>query len=196
MNRHEMRIQTLILCCAAIACLLLAPLAAHAQTLERGAIHGTVTDKTHAVVPGAKVTLTNPSTGLRRELTAGSSGDYDFEAVPPARSIRITAESAGFAVTTVKGIELTIGSSITIDIEMPLKSQATTVEVNASTGAVVDTSTAGITQLLDSKSVENLPFPGTRLPRPGAVEPLGAGGAGIARRNSRSADSRAITAAW
>ncbi len=158
MNRHEMRIRTLVLCCAAMVCLLLAPLAAHAQTLDRGAIHGTVTDKSHAVVPGAKVTLTNPSTGIRRELVAGASGDYDFEAVPPGE-YTIVAESAGFAVTTVKGIELNIGSSITIDIEMPLKSQATTVEVTAS-GAAVDTSTAGITQLLDSKSVENLPFPG------------------------------------
>ena len=158
MNRLEMRIRTLILSCAAIACLLLAPLAAHAQSLERGAIHGTVTDKTHAVVPGAKVTLTNPSTGIRRELTAGASGDYDFEAVPPGE-YTIVAESAGFAVTTTKGIQLPIGSSITIDIEMPLKAQATTVEVTAS-GQVVDTSTAGITQLLDSRSVENLPFPG------------------------------------
>ncbi len=158
MNRHEMKLRTLILCCAAIACLLLAPLASHAQSLEKGAIHGTVTDKSHAVVPGAKVTLTNPSTGIRRELTSGASGDYDFEAVPPGE-YTIVAESAGFAVTTTKGIQLPIGSSITIDIEMPLKAQATTVEVTAS-GQVVDTSTAGITQLLDSRSVENLPFPG------------------------------------
>src|SRR5580704_4681084 len=158
MNRYEIKFQTFILCCAAIACLLLAPLATHAQSLERGAIHGTVTDKSHAVVPGAKVTLTNPSTGIRRELTSGASGDYDFEAVPPGE-YTIVAESAGFAVTTTKGIQLPIGSSITIDIEMPLKAQATTVEVTAS-GQVVDTSTAGITQLLDSRSVENLPFPG------------------------------------
>ena len=158
MNRYEIKFQAFILCCAAIVCLLLAPLAAHAQSLERGAIHGTVTDKSHAVVPGAKVTLTNPSTGIHRELTAGTSGDYDFEAVPPGE-YTIVAESAGFAVTTTKGIQLPIGSSITIDIEMPLKAQATTVEVTAS-GQVVDTSTAGITQLLDSRSVENLPFPG------------------------------------
>lgn len=159
MNRYKLKLRTLILSCSAIACLLLAPLATHAQSLERGAIHGTVMDKTHAVVPGTKVTLTNPSTGIRRELTAGSSGDYDFEAVPPG-TYTITAESAGFAVTTVKGIELNIGSSIIIDVEMPLKSQAATVEVTASTGALVDTSTTGITQLLDSRSVENLPFPG------------------------------------
>src|SRR5271156_7165571 len=97
MNRYKLKLRTLILSCSAIACLLLAPLATHAQSLERGAIHGTVMDKTHAVVPGTKVTLTNPSTGIRRELTAGSSGDYDFEAVPPGEYTIVT-ESTGFAV--------------------------------------------------------------------------------------------------
>jgi len=159
MNAKKMRIRILIPGWVAIACLWIALPAVHAQSLERGAIHGTVTDKTHAVVPGAKVTLTNPSTGYRRELTSGASGDFNFEAVPPAKEYSLIAESAGFAVTTVKGIELTIGSSVTIDIEMPLKAQAQTVEVQA-TGENVDTSTAGITQLLDAKSVENLPFPG------------------------------------
>jgi len=159
MNVEKRRIGALILRGAAIAWVMIAAMAVDAQTLETGVIHGTITDKTHAVVPGAKVTLTNPSTGIRRALTAGPSGDFDFAALPPGE-YTLTAESSGFAVTTVKGIELNIGSSVTIDIEMPLKTQATTAEVSAANGEVVDTSTAGITQLLNSTSVENLPFPG------------------------------------
>ncbi len=159
MNVEKRRIGALVLRCAAIASVMIAAMGVNAQTLETGVIHGTITDKTHAVVPGANVTLRNPSTGIRRALTAGPSGDFDFAALPPGE-YRLTAESSGFAVTSVKGIELNIGSSVTIDIEMPLKTQATTVEVSAANGEVVDTSTAGITQLLNSTSVENLPFPG------------------------------------
>jgi len=36
---------------------------ANAQTYERGEVHGFVYDTSHAVVPNAKLTLSNPSTG-------------------------------------------------------------------------------------------------------------------------------------
>ena len=79
-----------------------------AQTLERGAVHGTVYDASHAVVANAKVTLTNPSTGFRREMTTTGDGSYTFEAVPPGE-YTLVAEAQGFAVTTVKGIVVNVG---------------------------------------------------------------------------------------
>ncbi len=129
-----------------------------AQTLERGAVHGTVYDTSHAVIPNAKVTLSNPSTGLRREVTTGPAGLYDFESVAPGE-YTITAEAPGFALTTVKGIVVNVGSSITYDVNMPLKSAQEQITVTAE-GGQVDTSTAGISQLVDQRSLENLPFPG------------------------------------
>src|SRR5579871_4321892 len=66
-----------------------------AQTLERGAIHGTIYDTSHAVIPNAKVTLTNPSTGIRRSLVTGPGGLYDFESVAPGE-YTITSEAPGF----------------------------------------------------------------------------------------------------
>jgi hypothetical protein len=129
-----------------------------AQTLERGAVHGTVYDASHAVVANAKVTLTNPSTGFRREMTTTGDGSYTFEAVPPG-AYTLVAEAQGFAVTTVKGIVVNVGSSLPLDVSMPLKSAQESVTVNANIEAV-DTSTSGISQLLDSRSLENLPFPG------------------------------------
>ena len=49
---------------------------------------------THRVLPcpGVKVTLTNPATGLRRELMTDENGAYDFEAVVPSE-YTITFES-------------------------------------------------------------------------------------------------------
>lgn len=129
-----------------------------AQTLERGAIHGTVFDSSHAALANAKVTLTNPSTGLRREMNTGGDGGYDFESVAPGE-YTLVAEAPNFAVTTIKGIIVNVGVSVPLDVTMPLRSQSESVTVNAEIEAV-DTSTAGISQLMDSRDLENLPFPG------------------------------------
>ena len=80
-----------------------------AQTLERGAVHGTVYDASRAAVGGAKVTLSNPSTGFRREMQTTGDGGYDFEAVPPGE-YTLVAEAPNFAVTTVKGIVVNVGA--------------------------------------------------------------------------------------
>jgi len=133
--------------------------AAPAQNTQNGAIRGTVYDTSHASVATAKLTLTNPSTGIRRELPVETDGSYSFDNVAPGE-YTIVAVADGFAVTTVKQIVVNVGASLQLDISMPLKTQSQSIEVTASSGAVVDTTTAGITQLLNSTSVENLPFPG------------------------------------
>src|SRR5580704_4872733 len=144
---------------ALLACTLLLSAAALAQNTQYGSIRGTVLDTSHASVATAKLTLTNPSTGIRRELTVDPDGSYSFDNVSPGE-YTLTAVADGFAVTTVKQIVVNVGGSLQLDITMPLKTQSQTVEVTAASGEVVDTSTTGITQLLNSISVENLPFPG------------------------------------
>jgi hypothetical protein len=142
-----------------LMCTMLLSGAALAQNTQYGSVRGTVFDTSHASVATAKLTLTNPSTGIRRELKVESDGTYVFDNVAPGE-YTITAEADGFAVTTVKKIVVNVGASLQLEITMPLKSQSQTVEVTAASGEVVDTSTTGITQLLNSISVENLPFPG------------------------------------
>ncbi len=132
--------------------------ASRAQNLQNGAVRGTVYDSTHAAVPGVKLTLTSIATGIKRELTTDADGGYDFENVAPGE-YQLTAELSGFATTTVKAIVVNIGSAVPVDVALPVKGQTQSVEVVANI-APVDTSTAGITQLLNSISVENLPFPG------------------------------------
>jgi Carboxypeptidase regulatory-like domain len=131
---------------------------AFGQTLERGAVHGTIYDSSHAVIPNAKITLTNPSTGFHRDMTAGAEGGYDFESVSPGE-YTLVSEAPGFAVTTVKGIVVNVGAAVTLDVSMPPKAGQESVTVTAESEAV-DTSTSGITQLLDSRDLQNLPFPG------------------------------------
>jgi hypothetical protein len=131
---------------------------AYAQTLERGEIHGTTYDASHAPVPKAKVTLSNPSTGYQRTIVSGDDGSFDFLQIPAGVYI-LTAEHENLATTKVTEIELNVGSSLVVDINMPLKSQQQTVTVSA-TNAEAETAAAGVSQLLNAQSVTNLPFPG------------------------------------
>jgi hypothetical protein len=142
----------------AILLLLVATAGTSAQNLQNGAIRGFVYDTTHSGVPNAKLALTNTGTGIRRELTSQDDGSYDFENIPPGQ-YTLVAEATGFAVTTVKGIVVNVGAALSLDVNMPLKTVSASVTVTADVG-VVDTSTAGISQLLDQTSLENLPFPG------------------------------------
>jgi Carboxypeptidase regulatory-like domain/TonB dependent receptor len=142
----------------AILLLLVATAGISAQNLQNGAIRGFVYDTTHSGVPNAKLALTNTGTGIRRELTSQDDGSYDFENIPPGQ-YTLVAEASGFAVTTVKGIVVNVGAALSLDVNMPLKTVSASVTVTADVGAV-DTSTAGISQLLDQTSLENLPFPG------------------------------------
>jgi hypothetical protein len=130
-----------------------------AQTLERGAIRGTVYDATKSAIPGAKLTLTQGSTGLKRELTSNELGAYTFDAVTPGE-YTLVVEAPSFATYTVKDIVVNVGSSIGLDIPMQLKTATQSVVVSAESAGAVDTTTAGVSQLLDSRSLENLPFPG------------------------------------
>jgi len=147
--------------CAVLAVFLLLVVTANtgAQTLERGAIHGFVYDTSGSAVPGVQVTLTSPATGLKRELTTDENGAYDFEALIPGE-FTVTFESPAFNKYTVKQIVVTIGSSLALDAHMKVKTAEQSIEVTADAVGVVDTSTAGISQLLDAKSLQDLPFPG------------------------------------
>src|ERR1051325_924548 len=57
-------------------------------------VKGTVHDQGHAVVPGAKLTLTNTATNVERTTTSNEAGVYVFPGVFPG-PYHIVAESAG-----------------------------------------------------------------------------------------------------
>jgi hypothetical protein len=139
--------------------LLFAVAGTSAQDLQRGEIRGFVYDSTHSVVPNAKVTVSNPSTGYKREYTTDATGTYDFAQLLPG-VYKIEAEAPGFAKTEITDISLDIGASMGLDITLPLKGQTQTVTVSAAATGPVDTSTAGINQIINQKNLQTLPLSG------------------------------------
>ena len=54
-----------------------------AQTSGTGALTGTITDASGAVVPGVAVTATNNDTGQQRTAKTGADGAYTLSLLPP-----------------------------------------------------------------------------------------------------------------
>src|SRR5271170_6944293 len=132
---------------------------ARAQSVERGEIRGFVYDTSRAIVPGAKVVISNPSTGYKRELETDATGSYDFAQLLPG-TYKLQAEADGFASTIVTDVVVQIGGSLGLDITLPVKGQTQTVTVSASEVGSVDTTTAGINQVINGEDIQDLPLSG------------------------------------
>ncbi len=113
---------------ALIACL---TAGAWAQSIVSGDITGTVTDPSGAVVPGAKVTLSNNDTGQSQSGTTNSTGVYRFPLLKPGR-YTIKVDQSGFGTVT-QGAFVAVGSVTRADVKLAVGSQAQTVEVTAET---------------------------------------------------------------
>ncbi len=95
-----------------------------------GVIEGTVTDPSDAVVPGAKVTVTNTGTGFERQVTTDSSGFY--RAVLLSLGVyRVTVEHSGFAKMVLEGIQVTLGASVTVPVRLKVAAAGEQVVVKA-----------------------------------------------------------------
>lgn len=121
---------------ALFALLLGGAMASGAQTLS-SAVHGTVTDPSGAIIPSARVVLTNDSGG-KKTVATGSDGRFAFDHLPPGRySVSVTAP--GFAPASVPNIMVFAGKSITenLTLQIPVEHQQVQVTDEA---AGVDTS--------------------------------------------------------
>jgi hypothetical protein len=104
---------------------------AAAQVLY-GTILGTVEDATGAVVPNAKVTVTEKSTGFTRDTTTDSGGNYSVPSVPIGTyAVKITAN--GFKSLTRDGVVLTVNTTARINgkLEVGAVSDQITIEASA-----------------------------------------------------------------
>src|SRR2546430_17490139 len=77
----------------------------HAQTAASSTVTGTVTDKTGATVPNAKVELEDIDTKAKTSVTTGNDGSYTFPSVRPGNySVAVSAK--GFRQAVVSGVKV------------------------------------------------------------------------------------------
>ncbi len=120
------------------------PLFAQELSATQGGLGGTITDKSGAAVPGAKVTMVGPSD--QRTVTADSNGHYTVIGLTPGQ-YTVTAEMTAYKSTQVKGVEVFINKVSSLNLSLEVGQVSETVEVNANSLEVDTNSTAISTNL-------------------------------------------------
>src|SRR5216684_7201341 len=174
---------------------------ARAQLGNSGSIEGVVKDETGGVVAGAKVEISNPVTGYRRETVTGSDGSFRFANVP-FNPYHMVASAAGFSsytqdvdvrstVPTTAQVSLRVGSAAATSITVQAEG-ADLVEKDPTFHTDVDTSlTERLPLESQSSSVSSL----VTLVSPGVVADSNGlfHGLGDHAENSFSVDGQPIT---
>ena len=150
-------------------------------------LRGTVFDPKGAVVSGATVTLTDPSTGFSRKTTSDSQGGYQFLELPPAK-YDVAVNAPGFGTMKQSGVVLEVATPATLNVNMQVSGGTVTVEVSGTT-PLVNTQDATLGHAFGADQIADLPFEGRD---PGGILSLQTGVAftGNSPHLAASSDSR------
>ncbi|PYX82198.1 MAG: hypothetical protein DMG70_15900 [Acidobacteria bacterium] len=126
--------------------------------IDQGAIVGTVTDNTGAVVPGSKVTVTNRATNLTLTATTAPDGTYVFSPIKIS-SYDIAVEKQGFQKATQTDVAVNVGAEVKANFTLTPGAVTQTVEVTAAM-PLLQTQTSSVGQSVRAQEVTDLPLNG------------------------------------
>ncbi|MGC1415197.1 MAG: TonB-dependent receptor [Candidatus Acidiferrum sp.] len=129
---------------------------AHAQSTA--SLNGTVTDPTGAVVPNAKVTVTNQATGVASARVTDDAGAYLFPSLPIG-VYRIEVTATSFQTAVITDLKLQVATSVTQNVALKVGEVSEKVEIVAEP-ALVETTTTGLGQVINDKTVQEIPLNG------------------------------------
>ena len=126
--------------------------------VDRGAITGTVSDESGALVPEASVTITNTATNQAVHISTSASGNYE---APLLRigTYTVTVEQEGFRKTVRPDVEVGVNQVVRVDLILQVGATTQTVEV---TGAppLVQAETSSLGTIETTRRVVDLPLNG------------------------------------
>jgi hypothetical protein len=142
----------------AFASALLLSVSAFAQgggASSTGTIQGRVTDAQGAVLPGVTVIAESPAMLGQQTAVTSETGNYRFPAVPPG-TYTLTYELPGFTTVKREGVQITLGFTATINIELALATLQETVTVTGDS-PVIDTTATRVVQNFKLEQLQSLP---------------------------------------
>ena len=138
-----------------------------------GRIVGVVTDPQGAVVPDARITVTNTATNQSRQSVSGPDGTYQVVDLPIG-TYTVTAQHSGFTRVVTAESQLLINQSLRVDVQLTVGQTSETVLVQGD-AANVETINSTIGQSVTGRAVQELPLNGRNaldlaLTLPGVIE--------------------------
>jgi hypothetical protein len=131
--------------------------AAFAQ-IQSGRIVGTVYDPNRAIVPNAKVTITDAATNQTQTLSTNATGEFVLTPVNPG-VYQVQIAVPGFETAQVNNVEVVVGQSARVDVELKIGDTSSKIEVNA-TAQLVNTESGTLGQEITNKQIVDLPLNG------------------------------------
>jgi hypothetical protein len=135
-----------------------APAFAQVSTNTTGQIHGTVTDSSGGLVPGAKLVAKDTTTGLEVTATSEKDGNYTLLQLQPG-AYDLTITMTGFQRAVYTGIVVNASRITDQPVQLTLGSVTNTIEVTG-VAPVLETSSSQISTTVENKNIQDLPFNG------------------------------------
>nr|MBA3600411.1 TonB-dependent receptor [Acidobacteriota bacterium] len=130
-------------------------LSAVGQTVT-GSLVGRVEDAAGAVVPGARVVVTEVSRGTTREITTNDEGNYSIGSVEPG-IYRVEIEQANFKKFIRENVEVAINTTVRVDTTLEAGAISEIVQVEQEQ-VQLKTDRADVSTQITSEQVEELPL--------------------------------------
>jgi len=139
-----------------LALALLSMARSEAQTAATGAIAGTVTDATGAVVGNAKITVTSESTGDSRSGTSTSNGSFIVPLLPPG-SYTVRSSKDGFKELVHTGVTVHVTETAGVNFRLTVGALSEVVTVS-SEPELLDTHDPALGKVTNQLIVSSLPL--------------------------------------
>ena len=135
-----------------------------------GSIEGTVTDVNGAVIPGAKVTITEKATGRQIPVTTNNEGVFQARALLPGEySVRI--EHSGFSSEVQENVTLRVGQAVNVSASLKPGGAQEVVTVTGSTEIQVDTVRSTVDGVIRGEQIDKMPLNARNFLELAALEP-------------------------
>jgi carboxypeptidase family protein len=167
-HRHVRAFFSSRVCLRTVLSFALLPACAWPQT-EVATVFGTVTDPSGAVIPAAHVTILNQSTGLKRDSSTDSTGQYHISGLPMG-SYSVRVQKEGFQTQVREGMTLTSASTLTLNFLLAVGSQPQELTVSGDVNEI-DSSTSTVSGLVAEQSLTELPLNSRDLFKATVLEP-------------------------
>src|SRR6185437_16697078 len=124
----------------------------------RATVSGRIQDPNGAVIPAARVTARNISTGVATAGVTAADGNYTIPFLIPGNYI-ISADAQGFKTAQKTNVILHVGDKLSVDLTLPVGAVTEVVTVS-DTPPLLETGTATRGELIGRESVDKLPLVG------------------------------------